>query len=218
MSGPSFHSATTLGDAQLNVAAWREHTEAEGPGVRFALWVQGCPMRCPGCCNPHYLEDRQATLRPTDEVAAQIIQTPGIEGVTLIGGEPFWQAAALARLSAQVRQAGLSVMVFTGFTLKHLRRQQRADIDAFLAQIDLLVDGPYVQEQRVTDRRWIGSANQRVHFLTPRYAHMAEQERGWDQGANTIELRMVGAEIFINGYPEASIIELARASIRPKTP
>lgn len=215
---PNFTSATSLGSQWLNVAARRSHTEAEGPGVRFALWVQGCPMRCVGCCNPHYLEDRQESLELAEDVAQEIIDTPGIEGVTLIGGEPFWQAGALAVLAERVRSAGLSVMVFSGYTLEYIKRQNRADFEAFLAQIDLLIDGPYIQSKKVMDRRWIGSSNQRAHFFTERYRHMASELEGWDKGANTIELRMVGQEIFINGYPEQSIIELAAASIKPKKP
>lgn len=202
----------------LNVAASRRHTEAEGPGLRYALWVQGCPMRCKGCCNPHYLSDTEASLLTVDEVVEDILKTPDIEGVTLIGGEPFWQADALSEVARRVREAGLSVMVFSGFTLKYIERQQREDWTRFLKQIDLLVDGTYIESKKVTNRRWIGSSNQRTHFLTDRYAHMAEAESGWDGGANTIELRMVGQEIFINGFPEQSIVDLAAASIRPKTP
>lgn len=216
MTTPTFESSTALGHQWLNVAARRTHTEAEGPGERYALWVQGCPLRCKGCCNPHYLADVEAELMPVDEVAKHIIETAGIEGVTMIGGEPFWQAGALAQVARQVQEAGLSVMVFSGLTLSYIKRQGREDFDSFLAHIDLLVDGPYVESKRVMDQRWIGSSNQRVHFLTDRYRHMAHEVEGWDKGANTIELRMVGQEIFINGYPEQSIIDLAAASIRPK--
>ena len=211
-----FKSSTQMGQTMLNVAAKRPHTEAEGPGLRYALWVQGCPMRCKGCCNPHYLSDTEANLMLVDDVADDIINTPDIEGVTFIGGEPFWQADALSHVARRVQEAGLSVMVFSGFTLRYIEKQQREDWTRFLKHIDLLVDGPYIESKKVTDRRWIGSANQQIHFLTERYAHMAQQEQGWDGGANTIELRMVGQEIFINGFPEQSIIDLAAASIKPK--
>lgn len=211
-------SAHAKGPHTLNVAATRRHTEAEGPGLRYALWVQGCPMRCPGCCNPHYLEDKQAQLRTVDALVEDILATPDIEGVTLIGGEPFWQAEGLASLAQRVREAGLSVMVFTGFTLKFIHKQDRPHWNALLAHVDLLVDGTYIESKRVTDRRWIGSSNQREHFLTPRYAALAQHPAGWDEGANTIELRMTGNEVFINGYPEQSIIDLAAASIKPVRP
>jgi len=212
----TFTSSTALDATTLNVAARVPETEAEGPGRRYALWVQGCPLRCKGCCNPHMLEDRLATLTPTQEIIDEILATPGIEGITLIGGEPFWQAKALTEVARQVREAGLSVMVFTGMTLVYIKRQERQDWDAFLEQIDLLVDGPYIQSKHVDNRRWIGSSNQKTHFLTDRYAHMTDEEEGWDGAPNTIELRMVNGQITINGFPDESIVELSRASIKRK--
>jgi len=209
-----FTSSTELGAEVLNVAARLERTQAEGPGVRYALWVQGCPLRCKGCCNPHMLEDKEATLLSVDEVACGIIQTSGIEGVTFIGGEPFWQAAALTKVARRVRAEGLTVMVFTGMTLTYIKRQARADWEEFLGEIDLLVDGPYIQSLHTNERRWIGSTNQRTHFLTDRYQDLADEVGGWDAGANTIELRLVGGELTINGFPDESIVELSRASIK----
>ena len=193
----------------LNIGAHVASTEAEGPGRRYALWLQGCPLRCPGCCNPHLLEDRPNQLRPVAQVIAEICATPDIEGITLLGGEPFHQAAACAVLCTALRAAGLSVMVFSGFTLAQL--QARPAWAAFLAQIDLLVDGPYVAALHQTDRRWIGSTNQRIHFLTDRYAALATA--GWDAGRNTIELRLSGGALQINGFPHADIDALVRASL-----
>ena len=214
---PIFSSSTELGDQWLNMASWVDSTQAEGPGARFALWVQGCPLRCSGCCNPHMLEDREDTLVPVDEIIERIVSVEGIEGLTCIGGEPFWQAGALAKVARAVRARGLSVMVFTGQTLERIRRSDDPDWAAFLAQIDLLVDGPYVQSKHVDDRRWIGSSNQRAHFLTQRYEHLREEMGGWDRGSNTIEIRMSGGEVTINGFPHESIVELSRASIKKKS-
>ena len=209
----NFVSSTALGPDHLNVANRVPRTEAEGPGWRFALWVQGCPLRCPGCCNPHMLSDTLAELVAPQTIVREILDTPQIEGVTFIGGEPFWQAGALAKVAQEVRQRGLSVMVFTGMTLGRIKRADRPDWNALLQQTDLLVDGPYIQRLHTDTRRWIGSTNQRTHVLTDRYAGLSEQ---WDVGANTIELRMKGAEITINGFPHQSIVDLAAQSIRKK--
>lgn len=187
----------------VNVAAQVPLTEAEGPGKRYAVWVQGCPLRCVGCCNPHMLEFKENQLFPPRTLAEKIIQSPDIEGVTFIGGEPFSQAQALSQVAHQVQEAGLSVMVFTGWTLSHIQKQQREDWNAFLSQIDLLVDGPYIPAKHVENRRWIGSENQQIHFLTKRYAHL--EENGWDTGKNTIEIRLRGNEISINGFPHQDI-------------
>ena len=213
-----FVSSTAMGPRWLNVAAHVAKTEAEGPGRRYALWVQGCPLRCPGCCNPHMLEDREAKVESVESVIESILsQRSQIEGVTFIGGEPFWQAEALTQVARAVRQAGLSVMVFTGLTRRFIERQEREDWRAFLNEIDLLIDGPYIKSKHVDDRRWIGSSNQGVHLLSERYAHLSEElGQGWDGGANTIELRLTGGELTINGFPEESIVALSRASITKK--
>lgn len=196
----------------LNIGARVAQTEAEGPGLRYALWTQGCPLRCPGCCNPHLLEDRPNQILSVDTLAKDILHTPDIEGVTFVGGEPFSQAPAAAVLAKTVRAAGLSVMVFSGFTLDAIRR--RPEWLPFLDEIDLLVDGPYVRALHQTDRRWIGSSNQRIRFLTDRYRHL---QADWDTGPNTIELRLKNGAVSINGFPHLDIEALARQSLQRET-
>src|SRR2546428_1302271 len=102
----------------LQVAQIVRRTEAEGPGRRFALWFQGCPLRCPGCCNPEMLRFEGGTRMTVAEVLAQLDQAArehGVEGITLLGGEPLAHAAGAAVLARAVRRRGLSVMVFSGF-------------------------------------------------------------------------------------------------------
>src|SRR5262245_1763329 len=98
-------------------------TEAEGPGKRFALWFQACPLRCPGCCNPEMLPFDGGRLAPFEEIMSGIVAAmpQGIEGITLLGGEPTAHAISAARLARRVRDLGLSVMVFSGYTLDELR-------------------------------------------------------------------------------------------------
>lgn len=143
-----------------------------GPGARAVIWVQGCPFRCPGCVVPESLPFEGGDLVPTDELTERVLALPDIEGVTLSGGEPFAQAGALARLSRAVRERGLTVMSYTGYTLEALAARGTAEQHELLRQLDVLVDGPYVAA-RHTDKRWRGSDNQRVLFLTPRYREWA---------------------------------------------
>lgn len=181
--------------ATIEVAMIVPRTEAEGPGLRWALWVQGCPLRCPGCCNPEMLAFRPGERR---EVAALVEEAAaaGVEGVSLLGGEPFAQAAGLAALAEGARARGLSVMVFSGYTLAELRAMGPAAA-RLLAATDLLVDGRYEASRRSVARRFIGSDNQVLHFLSPRYT--PEDPR---LGApNTLELRLRGGEITLNGWP-----------------
>ena len=199
----------------LNLASTVAATEAEGPGLRYALWVQGCPMRCPGCCNPHYLTDAPARAVSVADLLDEIRQTDGIEGVTFLGGEPFSQTDALGALAAGVKQAGLSVMVFSGYTLRQLQAPRFAPL---LTQTDLLIDGPYVQAHAARNRRWIGSSNQQIHFLTQRYRDLDGQ---WPRG-DSIELRLSrsadgAVSVSINGYPHGDISALIQASLTAKS-
>lgn len=194
--------------SQLNVADRITCTEAEGPGRRYALWLQGCPLRCPGCCNPHMIPEVEVEWLEVDSLAQEILSTPDIEGLTVIGGEPFAQAEALASLAQKVRAGGLSVMVFSGYTFAQLSTSKDPNRARLLAEIDLLIDGPYVASKHVDDRRWVGSSNQRAHFLTERYAHMREEQEGWDPTPNTTELRWRGGELIINGFPHPELTAL----------
>ncbi len=185
-----------MSETSLNVAMVIDKTEAEGPGERFAVWVQGCPMRCAGCCNLEMLAfvSREAM---TPEKLAERAQKAGVEGVSILGGEPFAQAHAVSEFAAIVRAANLSVMIYTGYTLEELHAMKDPSVNALLAHCDLLVDGRYEQGQRSTKRRWIGSDNQRVHFLTPRY----QQDDPRFYEGNTVELRMSKGRLSINGWP-----------------
>lgn len=192
-------SEATAAERTVNVALVIERTGAEGPGERYALWVQGCPMRCAGCCNPEMLVFRERERRTPRALAEEAIaqRAHGVEGVSLLGGEPFSQAEALAEFAERVRSAGLSVMVYTGFTIEELRAQRDPHVDALLAHTDLLVDGQYVREKHSTARRWIGSDNQRLHFFTDRYREDDPQF----VAPNTVEIRMKNGRITINGWP-----------------
>jgi anaerobic ribonucleoside-triphosphate reductase activating protein len=198
---------SVLPDITLQVAQIVPSTEAEGPGRRFALWFQGCPLRCPGCCNPEMLPFTGGTALPLTDILAQIdeaARVDSIEGVTLLGGEPLAHAAGAAALARAVRARGLTVMVFSGFALEEARTLSDPAVTDLLAITDILVDGPYLREQPETRRRWIGSANQRIHFLTDRYR---ADDPHWLL-PNTLEIRLRGPELTVNGFPARSAVGL----------
>lgn len=183
----------------LSIAMIVPVTEAEGPGKRFALWFQGCPLRCAGCCNPEMLPFEGGRVSTLDEVESAITAALplGIEGITLLGGEPTAHAPGAAPLARRVRDLGLTVMVFTGYTIDELSARNDPQVNDLLAHTDILVDGRYERDLPDLTRRWIGSTNQRIHFLTDRYT--ADDPR-WRKN-NTLELRLVGGEIVVNGFP-----------------
>src|SRR5271155_1996548 len=102
-------------DVFLHVAQIVAATQAEGPGLRFALWFQGCPLRCPGCCNPEMLPFEGGTPMSVAAVLAKVdaARPEGIEGISFIGGEPLAHATGAVVLARELKQRGLSVMIYS---------------------------------------------------------------------------------------------------------
>lgn len=192
--------------AWLNLAAWIACTEVEGPGKRSAIWVQGCDKRCKGCCNPYYLTFEERQLIKASELADKVMvaaQKYHLEGVTFLGGEPLLQARGLAEIAAAVKVAGLSVMVFSGYTLKELYQLNFAGTKELLACTDVLVDGVYDSSNQDTERQWVGSANQTFHYLTDFYDSRIESRQDLKR---EIELHIRNdGKIIINGWPELAV-------------
>jgi len=191
---------TTISDLIIPVAHFVPCTEAEGPGKRFALWFQGCPLRCPGCCNPEMLPFEGGTPTTLSEILERIFdaqEQDGIEGITLLGGEPLAHARAGTEIARAARQRGLTVMVFSGYRLEEAQELADPGVAELLALTDILVDGRYMRELPDTERRWIGSTNQRIHFLTDRYR---PDDSCWRK-KNTLEIRLDANGLSLNGFP-----------------
>jgi anaerobic ribonucleoside-triphosphate reductase activating protein len=165
-------------------------------------------LRCPGCCNPEFIPFEGGEAMPLSDVLAKLddARGQGIEGITLLGGEPLAHAAGAAALAKAARDRGLTVMVFSGYTIEEARAKNDPDVDAVLTLTDILVDGPYVREMPDTTRRWIGSTNQRIHFLSDRYR---ADDPCW-QERNTLEIRVRGSEVSVNGFPAPRAVGLWR--------
>ncbi|MEU4690134.1 4Fe-4S single cluster domain-containing protein [Actinoplanes sp. NPDC023714] len=161
----------------LRVAATHPRCTVLGPGTRFAIWVQGCPLRCRECVSPQWIPTAGGADTPVDELAGRVAEEAA-DGLTISGGEPFAQAEAVARLIERVRERrDLSVLCYTGFTLERLRRHATVAQERLLGLLDLLIDGPYLVE-RHADLLWRGSANQRIHLLSDRHAGLAVDGAG----------------------------------------
>ena len=206
--------ANEVEDLTMQIAQVVPCTEAEGPGKRFAVWFQGCPLRCPGCCNPEFLPFKGGHTKTLREMTVELTRAKeesGVEGITLMGGEPTAHATASLALAKVSRQLGLSVMVFSGYTIEELQARGDGTIDELIATTDILVDGPYIREQPDTERRWIGSKNQRIHFLTQRYSY----DEQWRK-KNTLEIRVDKDGITVNGFPAADAVGLWKGWKRKK--
>jgi len=153
----------------LNIMGYVDESEVNGPGCRAVIWVQGCLRECPGCFNTESWSFEINQLVSVDSLAEKILSNPRNQGVTFSGGEPFWQAAALASLARKVKVAGLNVMSFSGFTLEQLQSDYApAGSQELLDQLDILIDGPYIQSLALNSPDSpVSSSNQRVHVFNP---------------------------------------------------
>ncbi len=182
---------------RLRVHRFLARTQVEGPGERACIWVQGCPLRCPGCAVPAAWSRRGGEVVGVDELAQRILDGPVVEGVTFVGGEPFAQAASLAALGTRLRGEGLSVVTFTGYTLEELQNDPSNGVAELLEVTDLLIDGPYRRDLADLSRPWVGSSNQRYHFLSDRYRHL---EPALPHIPNRIEMRLqANGAVFVTG-------------------
>ena len=140
----------------------------DGPGLRFTVFLQGCPHHCPGCHNQTTLDFTGGTEATVGQVLDEIDKNPLLSGVTLSGGEPFAQPEALAALAEGIKERGLHLVVYSGYTYEGLcamaeGRNPKADgIRRVLGLADWLVDGPYIQEKRDLRLAFRGSENQRI--------------------------------------------------------
>lgn len=153
---------------ELRIAGRIQDSIVDGPGLRYVVFTQGCPLRCPGCHNP--------STRPFDggaqvlvaELIAEMEANPLLSGLTLSGGEPTMQPAACARLARAARARGLNIWCYSGFRMERLLRrcEREPELADLLGHIDVLVDGPYLHTQRTLTLPWRGSRNQRLIDVT----------------------------------------------------
>ena len=155
--------------SKLNLAGEITRSVVNGPGTRYVLWVQGCSIRCPGCFNERFQPLVENNLVEVDALAAKILSVKEIEGVTFSGGEPMLQPRALYELSKILKENGLTVMCYSGYTLEELRQKEDDYIRKLLGTLDILIDGPFIKEKK-SDLLWRGSSNQKVHFLSEIYS------------------------------------------------
>ncbi len=146
---------------QLRIAGTVENSIVDGEGIRYTIFVQGCPHDCPGCHNPQTHDFQGGKLVETDVLLKEIASDPLLDGVTFSGGEPFCQAAVLAELGKQIHALGLHLVTYTGYTFEELLAGNRSDWTALLEETDILIDGRFEQDKKSYECRFRGSTNQR---------------------------------------------------------
>ena len=137
-----------------------EVSNANGPGSRFVVWVQGCSRNCPGCFNPQTHDPCAGYELEVSEIIQQI-PLAKVGGITVSGGEPFEQAEELLELLEETGRKGLNRLVYSGYTYEELLAQKSCAYKKCLSEIDILIDGAYEKENPPL-MPWTGSGNQRL--------------------------------------------------------
>ncbi len=146
----------------MRIYGLQQDSIVDGPGFRFACFVQGCPHGCPGCHNPDSHDPAGGVEMAVEQVAEELLKNPLTDGLTLSGGEPFAQAEDCLALAKLAHSHGLNVWCYSGWTFSYLRDKGNAAQKALLAELDVLVDGPFLLAERSLSLPWRGSRNQRV--------------------------------------------------------
>lgn len=157
----------------VRIAGQVKHSAVDGPGVRYAIFLQGCPHNCKACQNPETHDPKAGEERVLAEVIDEILGTKFLDGITLSGGDPFLQPEASKAIAKAAKEAGLSVWAYTGWTFEQLTDESAGGIrppkqaKEVLDYIDVLVDGRYDDALHVNDEdrqkcMWRGSFNQRL--------------------------------------------------------
>ena len=148
----------------IRIAGTVNDSIVDGPGLRFTVFTQGCPHHCEGCHNPQTWDFDGGKTVEIAEIVEKMRKNPLLSGVTLSGGEPFMQADACAKIAEAAHGMGLNVWTYTGHTWEMLTEVAKRPPGwvTLLKETDVLVDGPFVKDQKSLELLYRGSQNQRL--------------------------------------------------------
>ena len=147
---------------ELRICGIEPESIVDGKGFRYVIFTQGCPHQCPGCHNPQSHDFDAGRLANIEQLFQEICENPLLKGVTFSGGEPFCQPKPLVELAKLIHTKNLDITTFTGYTYEALLEKHDPDIDALLKETDVLIDGPFLENQKDLTLVFRGSRNQRV--------------------------------------------------------
>lgn len=160
----SFEELSSLGKGTIELAGFVDDSIVDGPGLRVAVFSQGCPHACPGCHNPETWAVGVGRVMTVTDIFERISRNPLVTGVTFSGGDPLYQPSGFADLATLCKARGYEVACYTGWTYEELqeRMKKEPDVRRLLEHVDVLIDGRFVRELRSLSAAWRGSTNQRI--------------------------------------------------------
>lgn len=149
----------------LRIANIIEESAVDGPGLRLVIFTQGCKHKCPGCHNPHTWSMTGGRILTMDELCEKL-DNPLLTGITFSGGEPVEQMREIIAIIKELKKRfpNLDYLSFSGYTLEQIAKMPYGK--EYLANLDYLIDGLYMQELRTTELPFRGSSNQKFYHLS----------------------------------------------------
>jgi len=193
----------------IKISWYNEKTDLLGPFFRFAVWLQGCERRCPGCIAEYMQSPSGGKNIKISELASLIISAEECEGITVSGGEPFSQADRLCELIDLIHagRPDFGVIIYTGHRYEDLKKSGEEPVQKLLGLTDILIDGEYVEE--LDDNLGLrGSSNQKAVFLSERYSAHRDLYTNPSGRKNSIEIQ--GDSLRMTGVPSSNTKEILR--------
>ena len=146
----------------IRIAGTVNDSIVDGNGIRYTIFVQGCPHHCKGCHNPQTHSFDGGKEVSISDLFDVIKSNTLLDGVTFSGGEPFAQAKPLVELAELVKQnTNLNIVTYTGYTFEEIITSNNSDWIALLNSTDILIDGEFIEDLKSYELRFRGSSNQR---------------------------------------------------------
>ena len=149
---------------KLRISGIEPESIVDGPGIRYTVFVQGCPHHCEGCHNPQTHDFDGGKLVEMEKIIEEVKKNPLLSGITFSGGEPFCQPEELTELGKEIKKLGLNLVCYSGFTFEELlaMSENKPSVLGLLNIIDILIDGKFVLAEKSLMLKFRGSKNQRI--------------------------------------------------------
>lgn len=144
----------------IRLSGIEKESIVDGPGIRYVIFAQGCSHKCKGCHNPQTHDFNGGYLMDINLIYNDIISKEYINGVTFSGGDPFFQAEEFSCLAEKLKAKNINIMAYTGFLYENLLLDSSKK--RLLNNIDILIDGPFINEEKTLSIPFRGSSNQRA--------------------------------------------------------
>lgn len=147
-----------MNNTTLRVIDIVDGTIVDGPGLRTSIYFAGCKHKCPGCHNPQSWDFNAGHDMTIAELVEHVRENDF--DVTFSGGDPLYQIDNIILLSREIHKLGHKIWLYTGYTIEEIEASEH--LRRILAEVDTIVEGPFVQSLRDTSLQFRGSSNQRI--------------------------------------------------------